>query len=143
LRRFILIPALLLGVVFSTTHAAQSAQTQPAPEKNIFHIKYISEGAVYLDGGRNAGLEEGMLLHLVHADPNGGMTEAVRFQGKEPIADVRIFSVAGSSSAAEITKGGGDLVVGDVAYLDPDSIHFRENKADAAESEKYPVVVTF
>jgi len=44
--------------------------------------------------GRNAGLEEGMLLHLVHGDPNGGTTEAVRFQGQEPVADVRIFSVA-------------------------------------------------
>ena len=78
--------------------------------RNIFHVKYISEGAVYLDAGRNAGLEEGMLLHLVHADPNGGTTDAVRFQGQEPIADVRIFSVADSSSAAEIIKSREDLV---------------------------------
>ena len=86
----------------SAAHAAQYASAaiaaRAAPAKNIFHVKYVSEGAVYLDGGRNAGLEEGMLLHLVHADPNGGTTEAVRFQGQEPIADVRIFSVADSSS---------------------------------------------
>ena len=71
LRRIILISGLVLGVVFSTTHAAPSAQTQPAPAKNIFHTKYISDDAVYLDAGRNAGLEVGMLLHLVHADPSG------------------------------------------------------------------------
>ncbi len=43
-----------------------------------------------------------MLLHIVHADPNGGTTDAIRFQGQEPIANVRIFSVADTSSAAEI-----------------------------------------
>jgi hypothetical protein len=149
LHHLILVPAVLLGVVFSTARAAQYAQTQPAPPsapaaaKNIFHVKYISEGAIYLDSGRNAGLEEGMLLHLVHADPNGGTTEAARFQGQEPIADVRVFSVADSSCAAEIIKSREDLAVGDVAYLDTESIHAREGKVNAAESENYPVVVGF
>ncbi len=149
LRRIVLILVLSLAVVLSTTRAGQYAQTQPgsasasAPAKNIFRVKYVSEGAVYLDAGRNSGLEEGMLLHLVHADPNGGATEAVRFQGQDPIADVRIFSVADSSSAAEIVKSRGDLVVGDIAYLDPESVHAREDKVNAAESENYPAVVTF
>lgn len=143
MRWLILFPVLMFGVVVFTTDAAQSGRTQPAPAKNIFHVKYISEGAVYLDGGRDAGLEEGMLIHLVHADPNGGTTEAVRFQGEEPVADARIFSVAGSSSAAEIIKSREDLVVGDIAYLDNESVHLREDKSNAAESENYPVVVTF
>jgi hypothetical protein len=149
LRHLVLVLALLLGVVLSTTRAAQYAQTQtppasaPAPAKNIFHVKYISEGAVYLDAGHNSGLEEGMLLHLVHADPNGGTTEAVRFQGQEPIADVRVFSVADSSCAAEIIKSREDLAVGDIAYLDTESVRARENKVNAVESENYPVVVTF
>src|SRR6202162_3609126 len=145
LRHLVLVPALLLGVVFSTTPAAHYAHTQPAPSpaRNIYHVKYVSEGAVYLDSGRNAGLEEGMLLHLVHADPNGGTTEAVRFQGQEPIADVRVFSVADSSCAAEIIKSREDLAVGDIAYLDTESVHAREDTVNAAESENYPVVVGF
>jgi len=145
LKRLALVPALLLGVVLSTTQAAQYAQTQSAPAsaKNIFHVKYISEGAIYLDAGHKSGLEEGMLLHLVHADPGGGTTEAVRFAGQEPVADVRLFSVADSSSAAEIIKSHEDLAVGDIAYLDTESVHAREEKVNAAESENYPVVVTF
>lgn len=134
---------------------SQDAQTQDVPAyplspakpaqapPNIFHVKYVSEGSVYLDSGRNAGLEEGMILHLVHADPNGGTTDAVRFQGQEPIADVRIFSVADSSSAAEIVKSREDALAGDIAYLDMESVHAREDKVNAAESENYPVVVTF
>ncbi len=143
MRRLVIISVLFLGVVFSTTHAAQAGQTQHAPAKNIFHVKYIADGTVYLDAGRNAGLEEGMLLHLVHGDPNGGTTEAVRFQGQEPVADVRIFSVADSSCAAEIIKSREDLVVDDIAYLDVDSDHLREEHKNAIESENYPVVVTF
>ena len=84
-----------------------------------------------------------MRLHVVHADPGGGMTEAVRFQGQEPIADVLIFSVADSSSAAEIIKSREDLLAGDIAYMDVESVKQREIKADAIESENYPVVVSF
>jgi hypothetical protein len=51
--------------------------------------------------------------------------------------------VADSSSAAEIIKSREDLTVGDIAYLDVQSIHAREDKVNAAESENYPVVVTF
>jgi hypothetical protein len=136
---------MLLGVAFPAAQAGQSAQTQAAtPQaKNIFHLKYVTEGTVYLDAGRNAGLEQGMLLHLVHADPNGGTTEAVRFQGQEPIADARIFSVADSSSAAEIINSREALVAGDIAYLDVASVHLREDNSNALDSENYPVVVTF
>jgi len=147
--------ALTFGMSLLSAQAAQYAQTQDAPSyspspanptqsaPNIFHVKYVSEGAVYLDGGSNGGLEEGMVLHLVHADPNGGTTDAVRFQGAEPIADVRIFSVADSSSAAEIIKTREDTIAGDIAYLDVESVHAREDKINSAESENYPVVVTF
>jgi hypothetical protein len=129
-------PATTPVIVQSTAHPTAEA-------KSFFRVKYISEGSVYLDAGRNAGLEEGMILHLVHADPNGGTTEAVRFQGQEPVADVRIFSVADSSCAAEIVKSREDLVAGDVAYMDVASVRARENNANALESESYPVVVTF
>jgi len=184
-RRLVLIPTLLFGVVLSTTQAAQYAQNQPAAapttsaatgpvdenvpppvpgpdpatapssaypptsvygsakKANLFHVKYVSEGAIYLDGGSNGGLEEGMILHLVHADPNGGTTDAVRFQGQDPVADIRIFSVADSSSAAEVIKSREDMVAGDIAYLDMESVHAREDKMNAAESENYPIVVTF
>lgn len=148
IRGLALICLVLFGVCDSAALAGQygSAQygtAQQSAPQNIFHVKYISEGSVYLDAGRNAGLGEGMILHLVHADPNGGATESVRFQGVEPIADVRIFSMADSSSAAEIVKSREDLIVGDIAYLDVQSIQAREEKINKADSENYPVVVTF
>ena len=130
------------GPVPASANTSAPAQV-PTTDKCIFHVKYVSEGAVYLDAGRNAKLEEGMILHVVHADPDGGTTDAVRFQGKESLADLRIFSVADTSSAAEVVTSREDLTLGDVAYLDIQSVHVRETKSDAAESENYPVVMTF
>lgn len=143
--RLVWIIILCLGVASSSAHAAQysQAQGQQPPAKNLFHVKYVSDDSVYLDAGRNEGLEEGMVLHLVHPDPSGGTTESVRFQDQAPIADVTIFSVADSSAAGTITKSQGDLAVGDIAYLDVQSVHAREEKVNAAQSENYPVVVTF
>ena len=151
-----LILAFLWGLVVSVPVAAQLApgpalpavpQNPPAAPmalgQNIFHVKYISEGAVYLDAGLNAGLAEGMVLHVVHADPSIAITDAVRFSGQQPIADLRIFTVADSSSAGEVLNPREDLAVGDIAYLDVASVHLREDKQNAAESENYPVVVTF
>lgn len=153
LRSLWLIFVFFFGAFSLATPTVQYAQTQdtpapspapaPTPARNIFQVKYVSDNSVYLDGGRNAGLDEGMVLHAVHADPGGGTTEAVRFQGQEPLADLRIFSVADSSCAAEIVNPREDLIVGDIAYLDTQSVHAREDKINATESENYPVVVTF
>jgi hypothetical protein len=142
-RLVLIVVCLLAGASLAAQEGQQYSQPQQTAQQTIFRVKYVSEGAIYLDGGSNFGLQEGMILHIVHADPNGGTTESVRFQGQEPLADVRIFSVADSSSAAEIIKSREDLTVGDIAYLDVQSIHAREDKVNAAESENYPVVVTF
>jgi len=122
---------------------APFVHSQSPPPPVIFHVKYISDGAVYLDAGRNAGLEDGMLLHLVHADPDGSATEAVRFRSEDPVADLKVFSVADSSSACEIVTAREELQVGDVAYLTPGSIHEREDHKNEAEAVNYPAVVTF
>lgn len=142
-RLVLIVVCFLAGASLAAQEGQKYTQPQQTAQQNIFRVKYVSEGAIYLDGGSNFGLQEGTLLHIVHADPDGGTTESVRFQGQEPLADVRIFSVADSSAAAEIIKSREDLTVGDIAYLDVQSIHAREDKINAAESENYPVVVTF
>ena len=140
---FIFPRVLLVGALLLFASSQIDVRAQNAPPRDIFHVKYIADGSVYLDAGRNAGLEEGMILHAVHADPSGGTTESVRFRKDASIGDLRIFSVADSSSAAEIIKSREDLVAGDIAYLDTESIHLRKDKSNAVESENYPVVVTF
>jgi hypothetical protein len=135
--------AILLGVLVFFAPLRTDLHAQSTSSQNIFHVKYIADGSVYIDGGRNSGLEEDMVLHVVHAAPNGGTTESVRFRKEDPIGDLRIFSVAGSSAACEITSSKEDFAVGDVAYLAPESIQKREDEKNTAESADYPVVVSF
>lgn len=122
-----------------TSAWAQSA----APPLNFFHVKYIADGAVYLDAGRNAGLQEGMTLALIHPPSRGDVTEAVRFREEESLADLRVLTVADSSSVCEVLASRGELQVGDLAYLTPKSEHQRQDAENAQEAKNYPVIVTF
>ena len=85
LRGGLFISILILGGALAAVRAGQYDQAKAQPPKNIFHVKYISENSVYLDAGKNAGLEEGMILHIVPPDPDGGTTESVRFRGGAPL----------------------------------------------------------
>lgn len=114
-----------------------------APPLNFFHVKYLADGAVYLDAGRNAGLQEGMRLALIHPPASGDVTEAVRFREEESLADLRVLTVADSSSVCEVLASRGELQVGDLAYLTPQSEHQRQDTENAQEAKNYPVIVTF
>ena len=60
----------------------------PAPAKpssrpdrpTVFRVKYIGEGSVYIDAGRNADLEEGMKLSVVEAPPDGVIAEGIQYR---------------------------------------------------------------
>jgi hypothetical protein len=140
-----LVPSRLILVLFAMLlwTSARSLYSQSAPPPDIFHVKYISDGAVYLDAGHNAGIEAGMILHLVHPDPGGSTTQAVRYRSGDPVADLKVFSVAATSSACEIVSAREELSVGDVAYLAPVSSQQRDNHNNERETANYPVVVTF
>lgn len=121
---------------------AARAQSSPAPQ-NIFHVKYIAEGAVYVDAGRNAGLKEGMILTATRGGADAGATQAVRFQTGDGVAQLRVLSVADTSAVCEILSSREDLEVGDIAYLHPQSIEQRTAEQNAEESKNYPIVVGF
>src|SRR5580704_13465843 len=104
------------------------------PPHDLFRVKYISEGTVYLDAGRNAGLKEGLSLYVVHPASTGDATEAIRFRAEDSLAELKVLSVADLSSVCEIVNAKQTLEVGDLAYLTPASSTKRleqENKEDA------------
>jgi hypothetical protein len=89
-------------------------RAQDSPVQHIFRIKYVAEGAVYIDGGRNAGLTDKEVLKV----PATGMSEdASRAEqlAAEGIATIRVLSVADSSAVCEIISSTRDLVAGDAA----------------------------
>jgi hypothetical protein len=117
---------------------------QPADEKpTVFHVKYVSDNSLYLDAGRNANLQEGMKLSLIDAPPDGAVSEGVRFRGYEHVAELRVTTVADSSSVCEIASANGEIKVGQLAFLTPDSLAVRREAESAVEEQKYPIVLTF
>ena len=98
---------------------------------------------MYIDGGRDADLQEGMKLSVVEAPADGTPSEGVRYRGDRHIAELRVSSMANSSSVCEVLEKKGELRAGQLAFLVPDSLEQRQLAESAAEADKYPIIVTF
>lgn len=120
---------------------AQAGSSGSKP--TVFHVKYIADHSVYIDGGRNADLREGMKLSVIAPPPDNAATDGVRFRGYPHVAELNVISVADSSAVCDVIASGGELKVGDFAYLAPASVEDRHLAETARDAENYPVVVAF
>jgi len=127
----------------SVTRAQNPPAEQSTSKPSVFRVKYVSDGSLYIDGGRNANLQEAMKLSLVNAPPDGVVSDAVRFRGYEHVAELKIISVADSSSVCEIVSTNSEIKAGQMAFLTPDTVVERRQVVEAAEEEKYPIIMTF
>src|SRR5271165_5734308 len=103
---------------FSCTalHAQAPPVHEPEKKRSVFHVKYASEGSLYLDAGRNDDLQEGMKLSVIDLPPDGAISDGVRFRGYPHVAELKVTSVADSSSVCEIVTTTGDVKVGQLAF---------------------------
>jgi hypothetical protein len=109
----------------------------------VFKIKYVGDKTVYLDGGRNADLNEGMKLSVVEAPPDGVIAEGIQYRGYEHMAELVVASVSDSSAVCEVVKADGEVQVGQAAFLTPESVLGRRQAELAADEDKYPILITF
>jgi len=109
--------------------------SQQVELKTRFAVKYIAEGVVYLEGGRNAGLAEGQKLTITRADPAGGRAHL--------IAELEVVSVASSSAACAIRTSTAGVAVGDEAVLSSADVVALTKQKMTEESGKYAQVITF
>ena len=108
-----------------------------------YRVKYVAEDAVYLEGGRDAGLKEGMKLSVKHpakAAPDGQPGQAAP---TAPIAQIRVSSVAEVSAVCEIISGKGQIAEGDLAYLEQADAETALEQEALSPTRKYPQVVAF
>jgi len=115
----------------------------PPQKPSVFRVKYISEGTVYLDAGRNADIQEGMKLAVVNPPPDGVVNDGVRFRGYPHVAELNVVSVADTSAVCDVISTNGELQVGEVAFLTPGSVEDRHLAETAKETDDYPVLVGF
>jgi len=65
----------LAGLLLTTFSSGLFAQTPAPTEKpSVFRVKYIADTSVYVDAGRNAGLQEGMKLSVIEPPPDNALS---------------------------------------------------------------------
>ena len=110
--------------------------------RTSFHVKYVASGAAYLDGGRAAGLAEGMKL-IVRDTPTSSVTGAASGNPDSIVAELEVLSVAESSAVADIHTPKRDIKQGDLAYLSAQDEQSLVQKSTLSATRKYPAVVSF
>ena len=106
-------------------------------------MKYVSDGSLYIDAGRNADLQEGMKLSVIDPPPDGMINDGIRFRGYPHVAELNLVSLADSSAVCDVISVTGELKVGQLAFLTPGSVEDRHLAENAREAEDYPVTVSF
>jgi hypothetical protein len=143
-------PRLLLISVAPVLVAMLPALTwaQETLEKQLFRVKYIAQGVVYLEGGRAAGLKEGQSL-IVERAVAPASSDGVTASPPPPsgiIASLKVVSVAASSAVCEIVSSTEPVAVGDMARLAPEQLQEEreaEKKEQLVGGRPYPQVITF
>ncbi len=128
---FLLRPAAAL-LVFCTA----SAQTLTSV-RTTYRVKQVASGVVYLDGGSNDGLAEGLSLHVTHLEPGAPQ------QARTAVGTITIIAVAGTSAACEIKESVGPVRVDDTAQLSEADAQALEVVRSSRSVRKYAQVVTF
>ena len=119
------------------------ATRQPNSDlRTKYKVKYVAEGAAYLDAGRSSGLTEGMKLEVHDTDPApanaGNETQGIRVA-----ALLKVVSVAESSAVTEISEPARDVKPGDLAYLSSEDTENLVAQRSLSPTRKYPAVISF
>ncbi len=118
--------------------------------QTTFRVRYVTVGAVYVEGGRSAGLSEGMKLVIKQAPSvTASSSSSNNDHGQEEppespvVAELKVISVAETSAVCEVVSHKRDLAVGDVATLPAEEVETLVQKRALSSTRKYPAVVSF
>ena len=126
---FVLVCA-FAGIAFQNLRAQDQ-------QRVIFHVRHVEETALYIDIGRNFGLEEGMRLALFHAD-----ALATSAGGKQS-AELKVMIVADSSAVCEILNSSSKVRIGDVGFVAAPRISQPPQSEELSQGENRPIVTAF
>ena len=135
-------PATAAAPVTTSRSVVSTEPTEPiTPGRVAFKVKYVAQDAVYIDGGRNAGLAEGMMLSIQRGTATPGAAgPAPETSG---VAELAIVSVSSTSAVCEIRKKSVEIQRGDVAMLSKADQDKMVQARTLAPDRKYPQVIAF
>src|SRR5579872_588217 len=111
--------------------------------RTVFRVKYVAEGVAYLDGGRAAGLKEGIKLEVQETDLPAREGTAVAPVDPRVVAELEVTAVAETSAVTEIHSPKRPVKAGDLAYLSTSDAEALVQQTALSPTRKYPAVVSF
>ena len=124
------------------TPAALALRATHPDFRTTFRVKYVAAGAAYLDGGRGAGLAEGMKL-VVRETPTGSVVAAASGKEDNIVAELEVTSVADASAVTDVHTPKRDIKAGDLAYLSAQDEQELVSQNTLSATRKYPTVISF
>ncbi|HSB75626.1 MAG TPA: AMIN domain-containing protein, partial [Terriglobales bacterium] len=133
------------------TSAASAAPARANRDiRTVFRVKYVAEGAVYLDGGRADGLGSGVALVIKNqngqAQPpqaSASATSAAAPAESVITAHLKVISVAQNSAVCEVSASTQQVKPGDLAYLTSADAEALVQQRALSSTRVYPQVITF
>ena len=108
----------------------------------VFRVKYVAEGTVYLNAGRNAGLTEHQILKIVPQAMAEGASRGAQLSAEE-IAKVEVISLADASALCEVRSSTRAPQVGDIVLI-PGGAERVEQPAESPDGPRpYLQVISF
>jgi hypothetical protein len=110
--------------------------------RTVFHVKHVQQETAYLDGGRSAGLSEGMTL-VIKDETKAAAKDETGGSAGGPVAELVVIGVAETSAVTEIHTPKRDVVPGDLAFLSSEDRQALVDQRTMGATRKYPAVITF
>jgi hypothetical protein len=111
--------------------------------RKAFRVKYVTQDTAYLEGGRAAGLSEGMKLVVRESAAGDAIATPADNLGENGIAELEVISVAETSSVTNIVEPKRPVRVGDLAYLSAQDQEALVQRDALSATRKYPTVISF
>src|SRR2546426_5075010 len=90
-----------LAVLLGCSLALSAARAQQPESRPAFRVKYIADGAVYLEGGSGGGLPLGQKLVVERSGTTAPRSGSREGRASRNIAPLEVVSVAGDSAGCE------------------------------------------
>lgn len=135
-------------VVFLAACIPAHLWAQEVLERALFRVKYVAEGAVYLEGGRAAGLKEGQELIVEHfVAPAAPVPNAPNPPAPSGIiATLRVLSLTASSAVCEVVSSTELVQVGDMARFTAETVQGEREQQQHQRlvgGREFPQIITF
>lgn len=119
------------------------AQQSPAPVvaptelRTNFEVRYVAPASVYLNGGRDEGLQEGFHLTVKRLKPGEPVLSA------PTVARLVVTAVSAHSAVCDIESSTLDPEVGDIAQISQQDLESLQVIQQSKTARRYAQVVTF